>query len=367
MNLTELVQMSNQYGSDPEMVLAGGGNTSLKEKGRLYVKCSGTRLADITVEGFAEMDRNKLAAALDREYPVSDKEREAAFLSDMMAAVTAGSAGKRPSVESLLHSLFPQKYVLHVHPALVNGLTCGRNGEQIARELFGDSLIWIPICQPGYMLAVACAGELDAYKKRTGRDASLVAQQNHGIFFAADTTREIGELVAGVLKKLRARALRTPDMEALPASPEAETLRARFAALYGGTAVTIANREILRLSASLEAAAPLMLPFTPDHIVYCKAYPLYAEDAGALESAYKAYIAKNGFAPKIAIVRGIGAFAAGKDIKDAETAALLFADSVKVAVYAENFGGALPMPDIMVQFIIHWEAESYRQNLDSKR
>ena len=33
-----------------------------------------------------------------------------------------------PSVETLLHAIFPQKYVLHLHPALVNGLTCSRVG-----------------------------------------------------------------------------------------------------------------------------------------------------------------------------------------------------------------------------------------------
>ena len=62
MDLNRLVLMSNQYGSDPDLVLAGGGNTSLKDEDRLYVKCSGTRLADITADGFAEMILSGLRA-----------------------------------------------------------------------------------------------------------------------------------------------------------------------------------------------------------------------------------------------------------------------------------------------------------------
>ena len=52
MPLTDIIALSNFYGSDPDYVLAGGGNTSVKENGVLYVKASGTRLGDITAEGF---------------------------------------------------------------------------------------------------------------------------------------------------------------------------------------------------------------------------------------------------------------------------------------------------------------------------
>ena len=128
----KLVEMSNRYGSNSEYVLAGGGNTSYKENGIMYVKCSGTALATITADGFVAMDMAKLTAMLDKKYPEADDEREAAALADMMAARLPSEYSKRPSVEAILHELFPQKYVLHVHPTLVNGLTCGKDGEKIA-------------------------------------------------------------------------------------------------------------------------------------------------------------------------------------------------------------------------------------------
>ena len=43
-----LIEMSHRYGSDPEFVLAGGGNTSYKTEDMLYGKGSGTALATIS-------------------------------------------------------------------------------------------------------------------------------------------------------------------------------------------------------------------------------------------------------------------------------------------------------------------------------
>ena len=40
----------NTYGSNPAYVLAGGGNTSVKDETTLYVKGSGTQLATIKAE-----------------------------------------------------------------------------------------------------------------------------------------------------------------------------------------------------------------------------------------------------------------------------------------------------------------------------
>ena len=61
MIIDELVGFSNFYGSNEELVLAGGGNTSAKDGDTMYIKGSGTRLCDITAEGFVKMSRSKIA------------------------------------------------------------------------------------------------------------------------------------------------------------------------------------------------------------------------------------------------------------------------------------------------------------------
>ncbi len=153
MNLSPLIYFSRLYGANQELVTCGGGNTSMKENGVMYVKGSGTALKDAVMDTFVGMDMQKLSGMMTDTYPTDDVEREAKFLRDVTAAKLPGEEAKRPSVEALLHALFPQKFVLHLHPALINGLTCSKNGEQEYQRLFGDSVKWMPECKPGYVLA----------------------------------------------------------------------------------------------------------------------------------------------------------------------------------------------------------------------
>ena len=106
MIIDKLTEFSNFYGSNEELVLAGGGNTSAKEGNVMYIKGSGTSLSTITPDGFVRMDRSKIAEIFTKIYPDNDKEREALSLADLMAAKIAGQEEKRPSVETTLHSLF---------------------------------------------------------------------------------------------------------------------------------------------------------------------------------------------------------------------------------------------------------------------
>lgn len=366
MILKTLTTFSNHYGSNPNLVLAGGGNTSAKDGNILYIKGSGTSLSTIRPEEFVAMDREKLSAMMEKEYPADDASREAAALSDMMAAKMPGQENKRPSVETLLHALFPMQYVLHLHPTLVNGLTCGQKGEEMTKELFPDA-VWVGICKPGFILAKTCKTQMDAYKAENGRDADTLFLQNHGVFFAADTVEKLDQMLTNVLTKLREVCPDEADLTACAKEPEG--VGATLAALYGENAVALFNgsAEAVRFSASLQSMKPLAEPFTPDHIVYCKAYPLYLENADEAKDAFTAYKAKNGFAPKIVYLKNSGFFAVADTLKQAKTAELLALDAIRIAVYSKAFGGALPMTAEMTDFIVNWEVEAYRAKAAAKQ
>jgi len=364
MIINELTEFSNRYGKDNDLVLAGGGNTSAKDGNTLYIKASGTALASITPDGFVKMDRTLLAAMFDKTYPQEDSAREAAALADLMAARLPGEEAKRPSVETTLHGLFPQTFVLHLHPALVNGLTCGRDGEIIAKELFGNDFVWVGLCKPGYILAKLCDGLMKDYKDRTKKDVSILILQNHGVFVAADTTAGLNELLDKVMLAIGQRVTVKPDLSTGGKMPEdTPAITAQLASHYGKDSVAVFdnNNEILRFSQSVESAQPLLFPFTPDHIVYCKAYPLYINGVAEIEQSLREYESENGYCPKIIIIKNIGFVAIGKNEKDALTAQLLFNDAIKVAVYTESFGGPLHMTKEMTDFIVNWEVEAYRQ------
>ena len=362
MLLETLARFSNRYGSDPDLVLCGGGNTSAKDGNVMYVKASGTSLGTIRQEGFAAMDRKKLGAMMEKTYPEADAPREAAALSDLMDARMPDQGDKRPSVETLLHNLFPTRFVLHLHPALVNGMTCAKNGEAVCRELFPEA-VWVGECKPGYILAKTCYTLLGAYKAEHGTDARLVFLKNHGVFFAADDEKTLDTMLQNVLQTLRARCTVLPDLAEVSAADPA--LGDALAALYGENACWqfCGCADAVRFAESAESMLPLSEPFSPDHIVYCKAYPLYLADAADAKTAFEDYTAKNGFAPQIIYVRGQGFYAVADSETRAQSARALAIDAIKIARYAENFGGAEPQRKALTDFIIHWEVESYRAKL----
>lgn len=367
MDLTALVKLSNDYGKNEDYVLAGGGNTSMKDDREMYIKGSGTTLATITADGFVGMDREKLNAMMRADYPADDAAREAASLEDMMAARLPGFEDKRPSVETTLHNLFPFQLILHVHPALVNGLTCGRDGEKIAAELFPGECVWIPLSRPGYVLSLLCRDKLAEYKEKYGREAQMLLLQNHGIFVAADTREEIDTIMSGVMEKLRGRLKRTPDFSAVSYDgAQAGSLERELAALYSpnGKASLLTNREILSLVESKRAFEPLSAAFSPDHIVYCKAEFLYTESADLLDVKFQEFMQKTGYAPKIVCIKGFGAFVLGDTQKEIDTSKKLFLDAVKIAVFSESFGGPLHMTQELIDFITNWEVEAYRQKVN---
>lgn len=371
MSIQTLVSYSHRYGSDPRFVLAGGGNTSCKTDKHLYIKGSGVSLAKIEEAGFVKMERTKLDAILSAAYSADPTEREAEVLRDLMAARCPGEEQKRPSVETLLHNLFPQQYVLHVHPALVNGLTCSVQGESAAEKLFPDA-VWIPESEPGYTLAVLCRDKLHMYAETNGKPASLLLLQNHGVFFAADTEEELNALVARVMDTLEGQIRREPDFseadaDLAAAASVAPILRMLYAPNGGAAVHFTTNREIQRFAASAEAFAVLREPLSPDHIVYCKAEPLFLEDVDPqnIIAAFRELSERRGFAPRIVFLRDVGMFSIGATQKDALTAEAVWLDALKITVYAESFGGVSHMAPAMVDFIVHWEVESYRAKVSA--
>jgi rhamnose utilization protein RhaD (predicted bifunctional aldolase and dehydrogenase) len=200
--MNQLIQMSRKYGSNPDYVLAGGGNTSFKDGNVLFVKASGTTLATIEETGFVAMDRNLLQKMWTETYSIDSATREAEVLRDLMASRQKGQVG-RPSVETALHDLIDYPFVLHLHPALVNGVTCSRDDKTWVQKNFNDEVIWLDATKPGFLLAAVCRTLIQAYKTRFGKPAHILLIENHGVFFGADTLEEMDDLVDGLMNRIR--------------------------------------------------------------------------------------------------------------------------------------------------------------------
>ena len=372
MGIEIIKNISHKYGRNPQIVLAGGGNTSYKDESFLYVKGSGVSLATISKDGFVKMSREKLWDIFDKVYSDNKDEREAEVLNDMLLSRCEGEEAKRPSVETLLHNIFSQPYVLHVHPTKVNGITCSFDGKAVIEKLFPNA-IWVEETEPGYVLAIKCRERICEYEKRTGNKACLLFLQNHGVFFAAENEEEMDILVASVMKKIDEAIIASPDLTvAEPDFDKVCKISPMLRMLYsdkGEACVKFTlNREIERLSSSYESFEALTNPLTPDHMVYCKAKPLFIEgmDFEIIKNSFADFVNENGYAPKVVFVKGIGMFAIGSNPKDANTVTDLWIDAIKIYVYAQSFGGLKPMDSKIVDFIANWEVETYRSKVALK-
>ena len=367
MSLSCLEEMSNRYGSNEEYVLAGGGNTSYKNDGVMYVKGSGTQLSIVKAEQFVAMDLEPLRDMIEREYPpeMSEDEKEEKTLAGMMAARLPGEEAKRPSVEAILHAIFPYNFVLHVHPALVNGLTCGGDGKAKCINLFGENAVWVELTQPGLGLAKLCSSVFKDHIARKGSCPQILILENHGIFVAADSVEEIDRLMDYATDTLKSCITEFPDFsdvsyDVASVCSIAPALRMLYSDDGISLAVFCTNKQVMSFVSGRESFNPVLKPFTPDHIVYYKDEPLFVTADSDFAAEFSAYQERKGYKPKIVAVQGLGFFALGKDRKDAERARILFLDAVKIATYAKSFGGAKPLPDAFIDFILNWEVERYR-------
>lgn len=373
-DLTDLVELSHLYGQNPDFVLAGGGNTSVKDHDVMYVKASGQQLADIQADGFVALDLSKLFAITEKEYSMDEQGIEAAVLTDMLAARMPGQNG-RPSVESLLHALFPQKFVVHLHPSILNGLTCGLDGEGAAFCYLGEDGVWLDATKPGYTLAMAARRKLAHVCKRRGVYPSILILQNHGVFFATETKSEMTALIEHTCEQIRFGISHIPHLADDHPSPEVvPELEAMILSSFGtGRSICFFTNATLRSqSDSWQTVESCSL--TPDHIVYlghafcCANHSShFLEQQQLIQDAICTFQESAGYLPKIIVIRGIGAFSCATTPRDAETYRALFLDYLKITVYAKNFGGVQMMTKELTEFIRHWEVERYRQQVFSSR
>ncbi len=368
--IEQLIAISRKYGADTRYVIAGGGNTSFKTADRLWVKASGHALATIDEDGFAVLDRARLAPMGSKAYSTDPSEREAQVKADLAAACI--TAGRRPSVETSLHDCIGYAFVVHLHPTIVSGLMCSTAASGLCRELFPDAL-YIPYCDPGYTLFKKVYDEIGAWKAAHGREPQVIFLQNHGIFVAADTTSEIESIYAGVMAALERAASCSPELAPCPPDPAPETVIPAIRQILSrggrGLKTLRVTRNPLVDAMLADGGARVSVPFTPDMIVYCKSKYVFLEGGEGLatraEKAIEDYVAANGYTPKVLLIKGLGLVAVGDDARGAGIITDVFLDAMKVASYAGAFGGVHPMEPDWIRFIDTWEVENYRRKVSA--
>ncbi len=386
--MEQLVELSRYFGSDTRFVIAGGGNTSLKTTDRLFVKGSGTSLANIDADGFVEMVRAPLSALPAQDLGKDPSVREAKFKEAILAARSHPEKGQRPSVECVLHNMLPRQFVVHTHSTAVNKVACCPDGEKIAAEILGDRILWIHYVDPGYTLARSLSRALANYTARTGRDCPpAVLIQNHGLIVCGDSFGEILEHTNWIQDRIEAyEPSRRPTdpfgpvrrIESGQARSLINTLGPVLRALLAeGDSLKVVTYDDSDAALSLAGgelgqAAALAGPLTPDQIVYCNSFPIWFEPVEdespdlmipRLRDSIRQHREKTGFAPSVVLVRGLGLFAAGDDYAQADTVRMVYLDAIQVMSGAQRLGGIRVLPRREREFIEQWEVESYRRKV----
>jgi ribulose-5-phosphate 4-epimerase/fuculose-1-phosphate aldolase len=170
---SKLDEVSMQIGQKNFLVQGPGGNTSWKHEGNLWVKASGYQLKDaISKEIFCQVNI---------ENPL----------------VNVNSDGKRPSIESTLHSIRPEQFVVHVHSINTVSLGCRRELEVSARKFLKHFQInYLEYHRPGENLANA----IQSKNYNVGVKGLLLA--NHGLVLWGEDIFDLWHLLIEIEAEL---------------------------------------------------------------------------------------------------------------------------------------------------------------------
>ncbi|TGD80720.1 bifunctional aldolase/short-chain dehydrogenase [Hymenobacter wooponensis] len=154
------IYRSNLLGADLRLTNYAGGNTSCKitetdpVTGQpvevMWVKGSGGDIGTLTKAGCANLYVDKLHALKNR-YRGLEFEDE---MVDLFNHCLFDPKCAAPSIDTPLHGLLPFAHIDHLHPDALIAIAASKDGEQIMREIWGDTMAWLPWQRPGFDLGL---------------------------------------------------------------------------------------------------------------------------------------------------------------------------------------------------------------------
>lgn len=370
-DLAMRVYTSQLLGKDMNLVLHGGGNTSVKIDNKLYVKGSGWNLDTIEEPGFPGVDLQTLTdmAKLDH---LSD--------TDMVAQQREALEDKsspNPSIEAILHAIIPFKYVDHTHADAVVTISNTPEGETRLKELYGPNMLFIDYVMPGFVLAKEIyeqTKDVD-WKKLDG-----MILLNHGVFSFDDDAKVAYEKMIAIVDKAEVYLKETAISKELSFSKsfcklddsftnelktEVEKLRGCDIVMKFGSSIEAVNFSNLDNLEDIFKNGPL----TPEHVIRTKPFPAVIDDnvsegLVAFTSRYKKYFKAHAkdeimldLAPRYAIIKGVGFVALGKDEKEAGIIFDIISHTISAMTLAQNLGGWKSLKPSDIFDMEYWELE----------
>ncbi len=372
--IKDLIEISRFYGNDKNYVIAGGGNTSFKDDQTIWVKASGQPLSDLTEEGLVALNRERLREISSRKYPDDPVTRESQVKEDLYKSIVDPLQKRRPSVETSLHEMIRYKFVVHLHPTLINGVLCSRNAKNFTQNHFGDKVLFVPYTDPGYTLFKKVEDDILLYREKFKSDPKIIFLENHGVFVSADSTSEIRKIYRSITTTIEKQLQLLPETEELPYNPLLHKVLPAMRMLLSDEKTKVIryrhNTLISRYYTNQQEFHKISLPLIPDIIVYCRTHFIYIEQSTTAEKTLDSFriqlprfLNEYGYLPRVVVIRDMGMFAIEETSTRAETVLDLYEELIKISHYALQYGGIKLLTPEQVSFIDKWEAESYRRKI----
>ncbi|MBF7143479.1 MULTISPECIES: class II aldolase/adducin family protein [Pseudomonas] len=321
----EVIQYSAQVGADPLLVQGAGGNVSWKIDNSLWIKASGTWLADAVRDNiFVEVDLNQLRDELD---------------SKNFAAVPHIRNGSilKPSIETLLHALMPHPVVAHLHAIDVLSHLVRKDCDNTIASKLNELCSWsvVEYQKPGALLAEAVADALAENPK-----ADVVFMKNHGLVIGGSTPGEISSLLKTVSSALKCEI--TLDVDLLSRKPSA-AIHPQYRAVDDPKIHQLAIQDSLFCRLHKDWA------LYPDHVVFL----------GARAYVYDSWDDFDQFEqlPELIFIRNSGVYAKQYLNK---------AKSAQLRCYYDVLSRQCPSQQLVsldcddIRNLLSWDAEQYR-------
>ncbi len=412
-SLNALIYASRLLGKVPDLVMHGGGNTSVKTElkdmlGRpepvIMIKRSGADLDGITKDGFVAVRINPLKEVRDHFFETN---QHVALDPGLFKTLLVQNIFYRhpaevsqspvPSIETLLHAFLPHKFILHTHAFAQLILSNQPNGMACCQHVLGDDYGYIPYIKPGFELAMKA---YEAYHAKPEIKGLVLLK--HGLVTFSDTAEEAYNQMIDLVQTMESH-IRQADTKSFPsielpqkfASPEevASVLRGACAFIEDEDSGKVDTfcldyRESERISTYVNYTGVEELSargaVTPDFIVRTRNKPLvlpapdlsdweaYTEKVkqavGDYSKEFEAYVerqnSKNGSAitsfdsrPRVALVPGLGLFGMGKNSTQAKINADIAELSVDAIMKAESIGRFESITESEVFEIEFWDME----------
>ena len=396
------VYTTQLLGQNEQLVLHGGGNTSVKTQIKdidsktydvLCVKGSGWDMGNIEPAGLPAVKLDALKSMITRK-TLSDEEM-VSFQKRNLLDVNSPN----PSVETFLHAFLPHKYVDHTHADAILNVTNRPDSLNICKKIFNAQVGYVPYIMPGFLLAKKV---YEIYKNNPGLNSLIL--MNHGIFTFSNSAKEaydlmiknvsIAELAIQKMKSKKIKQIKVSKLK-LPISQISPILRGLLTAPSGNDTFIVnfrTNKDIKYFMNGVNVRKYSSRgPVTPDHVIRIKPYPMVIElnskdtiETFRLKASkelekyklkyiayYKKYSEGKKYTmldpyPRIIYVTGLGMFSVGKDYQSSLIAGDVGETNVRVISSVEETSHYKTISQKDIFNIEYWSLEQAKINKNKK-